>query len=55
MPRGSPICIAKCLYCNGDDLLENLLKTTAQKCKKSPFGLTEILNTPIPFLALGKH
>ena len=38
MPWRYKICIAKCLYSDGDNLLNNLIKITAKDCKTSTFG-----------------
>ena len=38
MPWRYKICIAKCLYSDGDNLLNNLIKITAKDCKTSTSG-----------------
>ena len=43
MPWHGQICIAKCLYSFRDDLPKNLLKITAQVCKKSTSGWPALL------------
>ena len=53
MPWHSQIFIAKCLYSYRDDLPKNLLKITAQVCKKSTSGWPALLKNVAAYAVIG--